>query len=678
MKRFTLTILFVLAFFAARSQTNDNGALTWEDFVSLMADNSDEDSGPDQKLFDELYDLHCHPLNLNDIVEEDLYVLPFLTEDDVKNIMFHIDQHRPLMSTGELMFIYALDRQKRLMMQLFCYAGEYKKRDFSWKNVLRYSRSELVVRTDIPFYTKAGYKDVSDSILQKNPNKVYLGNRLYQSLRYNISSQDHIFAGFLMEKDAGEKYVDHFAGYMMLKNIGCIKSAIIGNYRISFGHGLVANTGSMFGKAMKLKSMDVIDRGITRQSSTSETGYLQGAATTLKFGKVKTSLFFSYKNADGTYNSDSVGLSSLKTDGLHRTYLERSKKNNLFITDYGANVHFDFNELQFSVTADITHLSVPLMPKYSTPSTYYKQYNLRGSNFSAYSVAYSYHIHKLAFSGETAISSSAAIATVDQLQWTPNSYNTLTLIYRKYGAKYNALNARAFGENSTVHNENGIYLGWNSELTSKLNISAYVDAMYFPWLKYQVYGSSYGIEGLTQLTYSLSDNHSFSIRYRVKSKQRDYTQSESSTLQYKTNHSLRIQYNLNIKDKWSLRTTLNGSYITFADQNNKGFSIGETIRYLGIKNLRLDLACIYFNTDSYDVRIYNYESSLLYTFAMNSYYYKGIRGTLLASWKILENLSLTVKFATTNYFNRNIIGTGLEQISANHREDLQLQFRWKF
>ena len=32
----------------------------------------------------------------------------------------------------------------------------------------------------------------------------------------------------------------------------------------------------------------------------------------------------------------------------------------------------------------------------------------------------------------------------------------------------------------------------------------------------------------------------------------------------------------------------------------------------------------------------------------------------------------------TKYFNRDVIGSELEMIDASHREDLQVQVRWKF
>lgn len=673
-----LVSYFMFFMLTIHSQTNDNASMTWEDFVNIMSDNTDDESIPDTELFEELYDIHKHPLNLNSVSAEELHLLPFLSEDDIKNILFYIEKHHPLMSTGELMFIPSLDYQKRLMTQLFCYAGEYKKKDYSIKKIFKYSQNELTLRTDFPFYKKAGYQDVSDSILSKNPNKVYQGNSLHHSLRYTFSSQNHFFAGFQMEKDPGERYVDHFAGYAMIKNIGHIHTAILGNYKVAFGHGLVINNGSSFGKAMKLSSMDVIDKGISRHSSTSESGYLTGGAATLIFGKVKTSAFISYQKADGTFNSDSSGISSLKTDGLHRTLLEISKKNNISITDFGANVHLDLNNIQLSITSAHTHINVPLAPKYNTPSTYYRYYNPQGKDFTSTSLSYSYRGKHFLFSGETAINEKFAIATLEQLQWSQSSFNTFTLIYRYYQAKYNAIRSHSFGENSKINNEQGLYLGWYSAITSKLSLQAYIDAMYFPWLKYQVYGSSKGFESLLQGTYTISPKHNLSLRYKIKSKQRDSKQEDNTILKYKTSQNIRLQYNFIPSTYISFKTTLNNTYISFAKTKNSGFAFTETIRYIPNSKLKIDFSGTYFNTDSYDARIYNYEPSLLYTFAMSSYYYKGVKSAIIGTYSPLSNLHITFKFSSTNYFDRDNIGTALEQINNKHHEDLQLQLRYKF
>ena len=62
---------------------------------------------------------------------------------------------------------------------------------------------------------------------------------------------------------------------------------------------------------------------------------------------------------------------------------------------------------------------------------------------------------------------------------------------------------------------------------------------------------------------------------------------------------------------------------------------------------------------------------------MTSYYHKGIRLCTLASFPITKNLFVTAKAATTIFFDLESIGSDTELISSNHKEDIQMQIRWK-
>ena len=90
----------------------------------------------------------------------------------------------------------------------------------------------------------------------------------------------------------------------------------------------------------------------------------------------------------------------------------------------------------------------------------------------------------------------------------------------------------------------------------------------------------------------------------------------------------------------------------------------------------MDFSLSYFNTDTYDARIYTYEPTLLYSMGMIGNAYHGVRAALLVSANILRNLSVSCKVAVAKYFNRDSIGSALELIDRSHREDIQLQFRY--
>lgn len=689
-----ILLLYLIGTIPAFCQTEHEGEfLSWEEFVELIMDNGDENGVADDVMMEQLYEIHCNPLDINTLAREDLETLPFLNEEQIEDVMKYLEKNRPVQSLGELLFINSLGKAERDMLRLFVNvqkktANVGYQNDISIRNLLRNGQSDMVWRSDIPFYKRAGYADYPSEVLEKSPNKVYRGDRFYHFYKYSFSSMNHLFAGLNVEKDAGERGVDYVSGYVMLKDVGIVKRAVAGNYRMSFGKGLAVNTSAMFGKMMMFSSVDRMGTGITQHSSTMEAGFFTGGAATIKLGSVEISAFGSYRQNDGTYNSDSTGMASLKTDGLHRTQLEHSKKGNLGITNLGGNIQWEYKRVQLSATAIATHLSTSLMPKHDTKGSLYRYYNAHGQDFFVGSISYSYRYKSIGFSGETAFShceKQDGTATLNALQWRVDGYNTLSLIGRYYGTKFVSLNGKSFGENSSVQNEGGVFIGWMSRSIRGMTIEAYVDAMYFPWFKSQVSSSSHGFDGMVQATYSPKKRWNAAIRYRIKSKQRDFTytydNNDYTVLQYKTSHNLKVQLNYNLSSRITLRTTTTGAISSFSiNPKEYGFAISKNIRWQNPNTkLRFDAGVTYFNTDSYDARIYGYEPSLLYTFSSVSYYYHGIRTTLLASIPIVkQSLFIYTKLGFTKYFNKETIGSGLDLINASHKEDLQVQLRWKF
>ena len=668
--------------------------LSWEDFVEALTDGNEEEEAADAEGMERLYELHTNPLDLNTATKGDLMALPFLSEEQVDDLLLYVAKNRPVQSLGELMFVRSLGKADRERLRLFVAEPEQvpwgmrEPLKVNARNLMRQLRQEVVWRTDVPFYQKAGYADVPAEVLTRSPNKVYRGDRLHHRFRYAATSMGHLLVGVNMEKDAGERGADYVSGYAMWKDQGIVKRAIVGDYRLSFGKGLAVNSSARFGKTMMLQAMDRMDEGIRQHSSASEAGYFTGGAATLRWGRVEVSAFGSWRHDDGTYASDSTGMTSLKTDGLHRTQLEHSKKGNLGITHCGGNIHWEHRSLRLSATAIASHLSVPLTPRHDTAGSLYRYYNAHGQDFQVGSVAYALRCGTLAFSGETALSHcerQRGTATLNALRWQVDGDNVLTLLARYYGAKFVSLNGKAFGENATPQNEEGLFLGWSTMSVRNLSIEAFVDAMYFPWLKSQVSGSSTGVEALAQATYSRRGRWSLLVRYHLKSKQRDYDYTLNGTkataLQYKTRQDVKMQLNCALSPRLTLRTSAAGLVSSFGPSPAEhGFTLGENLRWQDPDTkLRLDLGILYFHTDSYDSRIYAYEPSLLYAFASTAFHDQGVRTTLLGSVPLMRNtLSLQAKLGLTHYFNRDTIGTGLEQIDANHREDLLVQLRWKF
>ena len=152
MKYTLLTLIFILCAVGINAQSS----LDWNDFVAEIFDEMDEDEESAQAVILELEELRHQPIDLNTATESELHQLPFLSDNQVKDILFYRERNGLFMSLGELMLIRSIDFSTRRRLQLFCTVAPVSSTTSSptLRNLLRFSEHELTARTDIPFYVK--------------------------------------------------------------------------------------------------------------------------------------------------------------------------------------------------------------------------------------------------------------------------------------------------------------------------------------------------------------------------------------------------------------------------------------------------------------------------------------------------------------------------------------------
>jgi len=110
-----------------------------------------------------------------------------------------------------------------------------------------------------------------------------------------------------------------------------------------------------------------------------------------------------------------------------------------------------------------------------------------------------------------------------------------------------------------------------------------------------------------------------------------------------------------------------------------GFLFYQDVSYKPIgKPYQLTLRYAHFSMDSYDARIYAYESDLLYVFSVPPYFGRGSRMYVMAKLKIKRRVDLWVRWSQWFYNDRQTISSGNNQILSNVRDEVKLQLRWKF
>ena len=60
------------------------------------------------------------------------------------------------------------------------------------------------------------------------------------------------------------------------------------------------------------------------------------------------------------------------------------------------------------------------------------------------------------------------------------------------------------------------------------------------------------------------------------------------------------------------------------------------------------------------------------------FYGRGIHYSARFRADLSPRLMLMAKAATTNYFDRSAIGSGLQRIGRSSKTDIEVQLRWKF
>ena len=85
-----------------------------------------------------------------------------------------------------------------------------------------------------------------------------------------------------------------------------------------------------------------------------------------------------------------------------------------------------------------------------------------------------------------------------------------------------------------------------------------------------------------------------------------------------------------------------------------------------------------FDTDDYDNRQYAYENDVFLAYSMPAYAGIGVRKMIMVEYKLSRHISLWARFANSRYPNEDNIGSGLDAIEGNIKNDVKFQARLTF
>lgn len=690
--RFKLFILaaFLLIGFAAKAQTQEDQLI--KDLIESIAENLPEDYDLSE-LQDRLTYYRKHPINLNNTNAEELKTLVFLSPLQISNLFEHVRKNGKLIDLLELQSIPEFDLTTIQRLLPFVTLDQSSTADkITAANLAKYGNNDLIVRYGRVIEKSRGYTDL--------PGSRYLGTPDRYLLRYRYTYSNRVSASLVMEKDAGEylfknpkpasyffpsNYTDFMSGHVAILNTGRFKKIVLGDYVMQFGQALTLWSGFAFGKSPDVTGVAKRDVGLRPYTSANEFAFLRGAAMTVEIAKnLDFSPFFSHRKLDASLGTNADGertVSSINETGLHRTQNEMRNKNSTEQMVYGGVLQYRTTGLNIGAVAYHTSFNRLFVPG----SSLYQQFNFAGKELTNVGAHYSYTYRNFYFFGEFGKALDAGLAYVNGALVSLSSTVSAVVLHRNYQKNYHNFFNQATAEASEAFNEKGLYAGLNINPSKIWSIQLYGDYFKYPWLRFRVDAPSDGYEFLGQVTYSPTKTFRAILRFKSEVKQQN------------TNLTVPFNYLDNVKRenyraevKWALGKAFGFQNRIEVVQFKKG-SANSEFGYLAYQDVsysplssRLtgNIRVAYFNTASYDSRIYAYEDDVLYNFTFGLYNGKGLRGYANLKYRLAKRLDVWGRYALYNYDNVDgvdpTVGSGLDEIRGRMKSEMRVQLRYQF
>jgi hypothetical protein len=463
-----------------------------------------------------------------------------------------------------------------------------------------------------------------------------------------------------------------------------VQTLALGDYQLQFGQGLVAGTGFKITKTADVTDIVNGGRMIKPYTATNENLFFRGAAATIGKTNWTVSGVFSAKRIDGNLGQlDTLGnpfgdfVTTVNSDGYHRTMGEIEKKHTVGQLIFGGNAEYQLKSFNAGLSALHTHLSEDIEPLPQPYNLYY----FRGNELTNASFHFNWAKSNFNWFGEGALSRPGGNGFLSGIVLSVDPKVDLTLLYRHYDKDFHTFYSNAFSENSLPENEAGMYSGITFRINSHWRFDGYADLYHQPFVAYQLDAPSDSKAYLAQLSFTPSKTLLVYARFNDEYDQRNFL--EGNPTAFITN-TRRADFRLHLSAQASPNVTLRSraEWVRFTETNQKpgiGFMAYQDVVYTNlIKHWDLTARFSLFDVNDYDARIFVYEDNVLYDYTYTTLNNRGIRWYILAHYRFFRGLDAYARVAQTYYDDLNTIGSGADAISSNHKTEITVEMKYVF
>lgn len=645
---------------------------TTEQQLENLADEAVEDDA----LLQQLAYYQKHPLNLNEAGAEELAQLRMVSALQIQSLLRHRAVFGNLLSIYELQAVPGFDLATIQKLLPFVRVGDPQSAGEALVSRFKGGSRMAVFRLSRVLQKAKGYDHVRSTH--------YLGNRNQLQFRTNYQYKNLLYYGLVADKDAGEQFFkgaqklgfDFYSVHFFARNLGRVKALALGDYAVNLGQGLIHWQSMAFGK-----SADVVNTKrqlpvLLPYRSAGEFYFSRGGAATIRLGKLEATAFVSYKKISGNLEMDSINrFTAFGTSGYYRTVSEVADRYRITHFSAGGNLSWQQPGWKLGLNAVTHRFSLPLQ-KRDEP---YNRFALAGKTHFLASIDYSYTYKNIHLFGEWATDAKPNVAMVQGALLSIDPKVDLSFFYRNLSKAYQSPFGNAFTESTLPSNESGMYTGIQVRPSNGWQLSAYADFYRFPFIKFRVSAPTRGWDYLTQLTHTPDKRTEIYLRFRAENKPLNGSGSVINFPVEQERTSLRLHLATQLNSKLTVKSRMEMLWFrNGAAPKEEGFLAYAEAAWEPVLKFRLNARVQYFETGSFNSRIYTYESDVLYSFSTPAFFDKGFRFYLNSSFRAGKRLTFWLRIAQTVYSNKETIGSGLDLIDGHQRTDVKTQLQWNF
>jgi len=604
-------------------------------------------------------------LPLNMIDPERLLELPGISRLQVR----HFEQYRslrgPFIDVMELQAIPSWDPETVRRILPFVRLTERENPLPVLSERMRKGEHLLLFRTGGSF--RKGSGTPADSLTDGGPMR--------QMFRYNYRFGSLMQWGLTMEKDPGEIAwnrrrggPDFLSGHLAVRDLGILRSLVVGDHQVSMGQGLIHWQGMSFG--MGSDAMSILRQApvIRPYNGTDENRFHRGVGVHLKHRSWDGFIFFSADRKDANMSRDSVAgliVTSLLTSGLHRTEAEQADRDALKVMSTGTGLRYSGAVWHVGWQGVLHRFGYPLAPE---PEPY-RTYAMRGDRWFNQSLSWGGTFRNLHAFGEAALDIHTRPAMVQGLLVSLHRDLDLGLLLRHIDPAYRAWQADAYTAQGEPMNESGAYVGLTFRPIPGVKLDGWLDMSRFPMLKYRLDGPSFRQAHLLSLQWQPDKRTRLLWRWQGELAERNLT--VTATGMRRIGEVRRSTWRCHMEQTLSrdlqIRIRADASRVMSGGDVHRGALIFADLLFRPpMAKFKWTGRFAWYEADDFSARLYAYEHDVPFQQSMPAYHGRGIRTYMVVHYRPDRHWQISLK-----------TGAGLQRGENGGDFDLRLQVSYR-